>query len=150
MSPAYQQGAALSQSLDNKGRRSTIAQAGVFPLTRATSAGVCRCDLPPRHLSSSSLVVGKFSPKERSVHHGFLPSISHWLLRLPAPTPSSYGPPPRPRAKQNKTKQNPHSLRYSLGSVRLLLRLLVLAGGERDCRDTLSSSCEQPAWIARR
>lgn len=104
MSPAYQQGAALSQSLDNKGRRSTIAQAGVFPLTRATSAGVCRCDLPPRHLSSSSLVVGKFSPKEWSVHHGFLPSISHWLPRLPVPTPSSYGPPPRPRAKQNKTK----------------------------------------------
>lgn len=46
---------------------------------------------------------------------------------------------------------NPLALLYSLGSVRLLLRLPVLGGGERDCRETLSSSsCEQPAWMARR
>lgn len=95
MSPAYQQGAALSQSLDNKRQRSTIAQAGAFSLIRATSAGVCHCDRhppPPPHLSSSSLVGGKFSPKERSVHHGFLPSVSHWLPGLP------------PRPPPNKTK----------------------------------------------
>lgn len=45
---------------------------------------------------------------------------------------------------------NSSTLLYSLGSVRLLLRLPVLGGGERDCRETLSSSCEQPAWMARR
>lgn len=55
--------------------------------------------------------------------------------------------------KQYKMEQNvnPLALLYSLGSVRLLLRLPVLGGGERDCRETLSSSsCEQPAWMARR
>lgn len=126
----YQQEAALCREQPG------IPEFQTSPLSSHWTVCFCHLFRLQGHLCSPPFFWG-------GVTYGFLPSIS------PGCPPEHF---PCFPCKQYKIEQNinPSALLYSLGSVRLLLRLPVLGGGERDCRETLSSSCEQPAWMALR